>query len=203
MRDLTIEAIPDVVAVLMVAFQAHESTLGRVLLAGAAPRDLLLGARPSTWNFYADWERYTLDAKNVLSNIMDQLKYNVDVTASHVYDPQHKLKEFSFISPTQLEAPNITIAFSRTKKEEFPISSDQISVSMDGEVETTYEFDACVRYHFHKVFMKNVVTPAECTKLFAVDVPNLISKIPWNIWLDYVGTTPVQLDGMGPGHLPF
>lgn len=183
------DRIPDGIFTVMENFEVNKVVFGDVLLAGGAPRDLLLGGKISDWDFFAPTQN--VSAVVAGDEMMGQLGWQI--TSDFNNSPAPEYQEYMVRDYIKNGVGKVQIIYSQQKLTDFDISTCQVGLTMQGELRMTPEFEISWRNHYHTVYMKNYRTAHALRIGLLRHLPRILAKYPWSVFMDYKGCDSTHL----------
>jgi hypothetical protein len=162
----------------------------KIRLAGGAPRDLLLGAPVSDWDFFV----HSPPLPSIDLAIADALYGCLFLPQSDPVKSKYTgEKIFDTTTWRNSSGDKVQIILSHQTIDLFDISTCQVALDMQGKVYVTDAFRRSVDHSVHTVYLRAYKTHYQFIKGLTDHVPRIVQKYPWPIRLDYDGVTKEQL----------
>jgi hypothetical protein len=192
MLFVDVERIPVVITDIMEAFGKLDFN-DKIRLAGGAPRDLLLGAEVSDWDFFIyGGERENPMGHLKLNNILfDHQFYPLPTPKTKALEYEHE----KIFDTTTWESKGIKLQtiYSKQMIDDFDISTCQVALDMHGKVYVTREFQNAIDFNVHRVFLRTYKTMYQLVHGLYDHVPRIKAKYGWPVILDNTGVSDEQL----------
>ena len=189
MYAVDVDRIPIAITVLMEKFSELPFST-RIRLAGGAPRDLLLGAPVSDWDFFV----YGPPSPSVdlaVDNVMCGCDFSPQPDREILIYSADKI--FDTSTWHNSSGDKVQIIRSHQTIDVFDVSTCQVALDMQGKVYVTDAFRRSVDHSVHVVYLKTYKTHYQFVKGLTDHVPRIVEKYPWPVRLDYDGVTKEQL----------
>jgi hypothetical protein len=186
MYAVDVDRIPVAITDLMEHFTKRVN-VNAIRLAGGAPRDLLLGAEVSDWDFFIPTS-YSPTTGFDLGHIGFRLQGG----EKSPYIGEKKIFDtYTWIHKT---GPKVQLIFSDQQIEDFDISTCQVALDMHGKVYVTDAFERAISYRVHCVYLRTYQSLYQLTHGLFDHVPRVLAKYPWPIRFDMEGVTKKQIE---------
>lgn len=185
-NDLDFDKIPTTVLRLMEKLYKRRSHMGNILLAGGAPRDLLFGGTVTDWDFFVDVRdlpTFIESHKADVTTMLNLMGFNpVEICAD-----VRKYADFDTLTYLDTNNTKLQFIYSDQTISDFDLSTCQISVDMEGNVNWTPAFETALKYSYHTVFLRSYKNAYQLRNGITSHIPRVLKKYPWLLTMDYAG----------------
>jgi hypothetical protein len=185
MYAVDVDRIPVEITDIMEYFIRQDHS-NKIRLAGGAPRDLLLGAEVSDWDFFIP--RETTLSKYDLT----WFGFTRDVSKPK---PMYAIGSQLFETSTWMKGDaKVQLIYSNQQIDDFDISTCQVALDMQGKVYVTSAFETSAEYRIHCVYLRAYNSLYQLTHGLFDHLPRVLKKYPWTVRLETAGVTKKQMD---------